>query len=244
MTFSNNPASRKIAMRRLFKQDTDTVINCYKKYDRLYYNPVNEEFISDVLLYGELWGAFCQGKIIACCYFFPLDSDFFKAHHTFSALTDFIEQPSKYMYMGYIGTDFKGLNDEDKKFFTDELCASNGLYTAFLNVVHMQTFRMGLKYILHSIPLKMCCGMEPLFSAGYTMIKLRGLDNLVVHYIFAKAVFPCENIYCTDADSTAETVKIKDTKAISALLESGYYCVDIIKEKSSDALMFRKSITD
>ena len=236
--------SKKIIMRRLFKQDTESIINCYKKYDRLYYNPVNEEFIYNVLLYGEIWGAFYNSKLIACCYFFPLGSDFFKNSATLSSLSDFIPEPSQYMYMGYIGTDFKKLENEEKQFFNKELSASNGLYSAFLNIVHMQTFRSGLKYILHCMPVKMCCSTEPLFSSGYSLIKLRGLDNLVVHYIFAKAVFPCENIYYTDKDSPCETANAKDTKTVSALLESGYCCVDIINEKCSDTFIFRKLITD
>ena len=244
MNLTSETTAKRIVMRRLFKQDTDAVINCYKKYDRLYYNPVNEEFIYNVLLYGEIWGAFKDKQLIACCYFFPLENEFFKSSNTFSSLCDFIAEPCKYMYMGYIGTNFKVLNDEEKQFFTDELSASNGLYTAFLNIVYTQTFRQGLKYILHSIPLKMCCGMEPLFSAGYSMIKLRGLDNLVVHYIFAKAVFPCENIYFTDEQCPVQAVKIKDTKTISALLEGGYCCVDIIKEKCSESLMLRKLVAD
>lgn len=244
MNLTSENTSRKVIMRRLFKQDTDAVINCYKKYDRLYYNPVNKEFICNILLCGEIWGAFFNTKLIACCYFFPLDSDFFINSNTYSAVVDFIEQPEKYMYMGYIGTDFKGMEDEEKQFFTDELSASNGLYTAFLNVVYMQTFRQGLKYVLHSIPLKMCCGMEPLFSAGYSMIKMRGLDNLVVHYIFSKAVFPCENIYYTDIDSPPKTVKASDTKKVSALLESGYCCVDFKKDENGNTFMIRKLITD
>ena len=244
MNLTTETTAKKIVMRRLFKQDTEAVINCYKKYDRLYYNPVNEEFIYNVLLYGEIWGAFKDHQLIACCYFFPLECEFFKNSNTYSAVADFIPEPCKYMYMGYVGTNFRVLNDEEKQFFTDELSASNGLYTAFLNVVHMQTFRQGLKYILHSIPLKMCCGTEPLFSAGYSMIKLRGLDNLVVHYIFAKAVFPCENIYYTDADSPVTKVKITDTKTVSALLESGYCSVDIIKGKCGDTLLLRKLIAD
>ena len=244
MNLTNESTAKRIVMRRLFKQDTDAVINCYKKYDRLYYNPVNEKFILNVLLYGEIWGAFKEDKLIACCYFFPVESEFFKNSNTCSYLADFILQPSKYMYMGYIGTDFKGLSEEEKQFFREELSASNGLYTAFLNIVHMQTFRQGLKYILHSIPLKMCCGIEPLFSSGYALIKLRGLDNLVVHYIFAKSVFPCENIYCTDDYSPRKVIKTSDTKTISALLESGYCCVDIIKDECSDSFILKELITD
>jgi len=244
MTYSNSFTEKRIVMRRLFKQDTDLIINCYKKYDRLYYNPVNENFLYNVFLCGEVWGAYKEGRLIACCYFFPLENDFFKSTDTFSSLADFIDQPQKYMYMGYIGTNFKGLPQEEKQFFTDELSAANGLYTAFLNIVLMQTFRQGLKYILHSIPLKMCCGMEPLFSGGYRMIKLRGMDNLVVHYIFAKAVFPCEDILYSFDENDTKNIELSDTKTVSALLESGYCCVDIIKEKNKNILICKKLIAD
>ena len=54
MNLTNETTAKRIVMRRLFKQDSEDVINCYKKYDRLYYNPVNEEFIYNVLLYGEI----------------------------------------------------------------------------------------------------------------------------------------------------------------------------------------------
>lgn len=244
MISNNKLTAKKIIMRRLFKQDTDLIINCYKKYDRIYYNPVNKDFLYDVLLCGEVWGAYKDSKLIACCYFFPLESEFFKNRKTYSYIADFIEEPEKYMYIGYIGTDFKGLSETDKEFFKGELSGSNGLYSAFLNIVQTQTFRAGLKYILHSIPIKMSFGLEPLFSCGYSMIKMRGLDNLVVHYIFAKAVFPCENIYLTAPDSKITQIEKSDTKTVSALLESGYCCVDIIKEKNKCVLMCRKLITD
>lgn len=244
MTYDNGLTAKRIVMRRLFKQDTDLIINCYKKYDRLYYNPVTENFLCNVFLCGEVWGAYNEGRLIACCYFFPLESDFFKETDTYSSLADFIEHADKYVYMGYIGTNFRGLPQDEKQFFTHELSAANGLYTAFLNIVHMQAFRQGLKYILHSIPLKMCCGMEPLFSAGYRMIKLRGLDNLVVHYIFSKAVFPYEDIVYTFDDSETKNIEFHDTKTISALLESGYCCVDIIKGKNNNVLMCKKLIAD
>ena len=240
MNISNQQTTRRIVMRRLFKQDLESAINCYKKYDRLYYNPVCENFLCDVLLNGEIWGAYTDSKLIACCYFFPLESDFFKTTETYTLLADFVPCPQKYMYMGYIGTDFRHFCEEEKQFFKDELSNPNGLYTAFLNIVQMQTFRKGLKYILHSIPLKMSCGITPLFAADYNLIKLRGLDNLVVHYIFAKAVFPCENIYNTDDEPPCVTIKTNDTKKVSALLESGYCAVNLF----DNSFTFKKLITD
>ena len=239
MNFENLTAKR-IVMRRLFKQDLDTILNCYKKYDVLYYNPVNENFLTDVLLNGEVWGAYLGSKVVVCCYFFPLESDFFKLSDTYSSLTDFIDEPSKYMYMGYIGTNFDNISEEEKDFLEAELDKTNGMYTVFLNVAHMQTFRQGLKYILHSVPLNLHQNPEPLFAAGYTLIKLRGLDNLVVHYIFAKAVLSCEDIYYTTDENSHRLVSVSETKTVSACLENGYCAVDV----SDDKYLMRKLITD
>ncbi len=235
---------KKVTMQRLFKQDMDIILNCYKKYDNLFYNPIDSNHITDILLCGQIWGAFYDNKLIACCYFFPMCSTFFKSENTYSYLCDFISEPKKYMFTGYIGTDFDCLSENDRIFFTDELNKSNGLYTAFLNIVQMQTFRAGLKYIIHTIPIKMCSDLEPMFSAGYKMIKMRGLEKLVVHYIFAKSIFPCDDIYCTNQQAESLKYDITNTKAISALLESGYCCVDITKENDKCLLLFQRLIAD
>ena len=244
MTLTNQTTAKKIIMRRLFKQDLNAITECYKKYDKLFYNPISDEFLKNVMLCGEIWGAFKDDNLISCCYFFPLESQFFQNQNTFSLLTDFIAQPSQYVYMGYVGTNFDSMSDDEKQFFTEELDKCHGLYTAFLNIVEMQTFRRGLKYILHSVPVKMRCGLSPLFAADYKMIKLRGLDNLVVHYIFAKSVFPNEGIYLIDEDTSAVNVNLSETKTVSALLENGYCCVNLIKEQNDDTLVCYRLVTD
>ena len=223
----DNLTAKRIVMRRLFKQDMDSIINCYKKFDELFYNPIDEDFITDVLLNGEVWGAYLGTDIVACCYFMPLECEFFKERNTFAYLADFIDEPEKYMYMGYIGTNFEAVNTEKQNFLKAELNKANGLYTAFCNVAHLQTFRQGLKYILHSTPYKLAPGLEPLFAAGYTLVKLRGLDNLVVHYIFAKAVLSCEDIYCAYDKNDTKLVPFAETKTVSAFLENGYCAVDM-----------------
>lgn len=244
MNLNSVLSEKKITVRRLFKQDIDDILKCYKKYDSLLFNPVDSTFICNVLLCGEFWGAYHGGQLIACCYFFPLESDFFKAGASHDAITDFIAQPEKYMLMGYIGTNFDILSFDDKQYFEGKLNCANGLYTAFMNIVQSQTFRRGFKYIIHILPVKTARNIKCIFDAGYSLIKMRGLEKLVPHYIFAKAVFPCEDIYRTDSESEGVHAAFSDTKKVSALLESGYCCIDIDGNLPDLQAVCRKLIAD
>lgn len=230
----------KTIIRRLFRQDMSDILSCYEQYKKLYYNPVNETFILNTLLYGEIWGAYVNNNIIACCYYLPLDSSFYAQSSSYSAIADFTENTEKYFLMGYVG--IKGeLYETD---YIENPCAptEGGLYHSFLNIAQMQGFRRGHKYIIHPMPVKLDFDIETLFRCGYKLVKIRGLENLVVHYIFAKAVFNEEDIYCVDSVEIAETAELNDTKKASALLESGYICVDLCKKENN--LYFKRLVTD
>lgn len=230
----------KIVIRRLFKQDINDAVSCYEKYKTLYHNPVSSAFIENILLCGELWGAFTGDDIIGCCYYFPLNSCFYKNSPSRETLADFIPETEKYYYMGYVGI------KEEKICRTEAECCNmpteDGLYQAFLNIAQMQAFRKGFKYLVHCCPVKLGCPLETLFSCGCKLIKLRGLEKLVVHYVFAKPVYSEENIYETDTASATEKLPLADTKKVSALLENGYCGVDYSKDK--DLLLMCRLITD
>ena len=230
----------KTVIRRLFRQDMEDILSCYEQYKQLYYNPINETFIINTLLYGEIWGAYVDNSIVACCYYLPLNSSFYAQSPSFSAIADFTENTEKYFLMGYVGIKPKIYSTD----YSENPCAptESGLYHCFLNIAQMQGFRRGHKYILHAMPVKLCFDIETLFRCGYKLIKLRGLENLVVHYIFAKAVFNEEDIYCVDSAEIAETTDLSDTKKVSALLESGYICVDLCKKENK--LYFKRLVTD
>ena len=70
-------AGTKVIIRRLFKQDMDDIAGCYSSYKSLYHNPVTTDYIENIFLCGEIWGAFIENRIVACCYYFPLNSSFF-----------------------------------------------------------------------------------------------------------------------------------------------------------------------
>lgn len=221
---------RKVIIRRLFKQDIGDIISCYGKYTNLYHNPICPAFLENVLLNGEIWGAFHDDKIIGCCYYFPLNSSFFTPSPFSESLNDFIKETDIYFYMGYVG-----IKDSNIPIYENEdsnMPAESGLYQVFLNIAQMQAFRRGLKYIIHCCPAKFSFPAETLFACGYRLIKLRGLENLVVHYIFAKPVLSEENIYETDTAYSPRKIPFDSTKKVSALLENGYCGVDYCKNEN------------
>ena len=93
----------KIVIRRLFKQDTADILSCYEEYNTLFHNPVSAEYLENIFLCGEIWGAYLGGSIIGCCYYFPMDSGFFRNTAFGSALADFTDCTGKYYFMGYVG---------------------------------------------------------------------------------------------------------------------------------------------
>lgn len=232
----------KIIMRRLFKYDINKIIDTYKEYDKLFYNPVTHSFLINVLLYGEIWGAFYDEKLIGCNYFFPLNCDFFKNTNTYSSITDFINKPEKYMYMGYVALNENYYNTKSVNFAQNKKPDSDTMYKSFLNIVQIQAFRQGYKYILHSMPVKMSENISAIFNSDYILLKLRGLDKLIVHYIFVKAVYPETNMYMIDSCSKEIKICLGNTKAISRYLENGHCGVKLERDFNSDNLIIKKLI--
>lgn len=211
----------KITMRRLFKYDAETITECFKNYSQLFFSPFTPQFISDIFLYGEFWGAFAQDTLIACSYIYPFDCELSRNEKRYEQLCDFVDTPAEYMIMGYIGFNPEIFSENNN--YSDENSVHSCLYQAFLNIAEMQTFRRGLKHVLHCAPLKTVCDVSPFFKCGYRLIKLRGLENLVVHYIFAKDVYNPEKQKGENLH-----VALGNTKVLSRFLESGYYAFDIV----------------
>ena len=228
----------RLIMRRLFKHDIPDIIRCYAAFDRLFYNPVDTSFVENVFLQGELWGAFVRDRMIACCCYFPLDSDFYRQDKSYLYLTDFITDPHSCLCAGYVGFDEEMIN---RFFDTEDVPAvKHTIYTAYLNTAHMQAFRQGFRYIVHFTPVKTAEDISPVFRCGYRLVKLRGLEKLVVHYIFARSVFACDGMdFCC-----SQTVPLSDTKKVSALLENGYLAFDIAKKDDTVYLSIAPLITD
>ncbi len=232
----------KIIMRRLFKYDIDKIVDTYKEYNKLFYNPITHSFVTNILLYGEIWGAFYNEKLIGCNYFFPLHCDFFKSTNTYSSLTDFITESENYMYMGYVALNENYYNAKLFNFAQNKKPDFDTMYKSFLNIVQIQAFRQGYKYILHSIPLKMTNNISVLFENDYILLKLRGLDKLIVHYIFVKAVCPQINLYKIDDNTKEIRICLENTKEISKYLENGYCGVKLESDFNSKNIIIKKLI--
>lgn len=230
----------KIIMRRLFLHDISEILECYNDYNTLFYNPINKSFVHEVFLEGEFWGAFSQDKLISCCYYFPLKNSFFEGCNTYNLLCDFIPCPDKYLNMGYVGINQKGKEFLDN--LSKEKSAYSGLYQSFLNIAEMQAFRRGFRCVLHYIPLKLTDNLSVLTEAGYRLIKMRGLDKLVVHYIFVKAVYSQD--LCESNCTVAETIALNDTKKLSAYLEKDWQGCQIVSDKYDVFVVVKKSVTD
>ncbi|MEG1050146.1 MAG: hypothetical protein RSE24_06355 [Oscillospiraceae bacterium] len=225
MTTDYKLSGTKIFIRRLFKQDIDLIIHCYETFDTLYFNPMTPTFANELLLRGEIWGAFVGSKIVGCCYFFNANSEFFKAYNAYDVVADFTDNLEKYLYMGYI--------------YADTEYVSGGIYQAFYNIAQVQGFRQGEKYILHSVPAKIPCDLHLLFENGFKLVKLRGMDNLVVHYIFVKSLFTGDVIYNTN-DYTTQLVCVENTKMLSKYLEHSYCGVELLYKDDGAVLVLKQ----
>lgn len=225
MTRNYTPLNTRIFIRRLFKQDIDIIVGAYKAFDVLYSNPMTPVFASELLLYGEIWGAFSGDKLVGCCYLCNAEASFFKGYDTYSSIADFIQDMKSYMYLGYI--------------YADKEYVASGIYQAFYSVAQVQSFRQGAKYILHSLPIKLPYNLQPLFKDGFRLIKMRGLDNLVVHYVFVKSLYANDTLYNTN-DYTTQLVSTANTKTLSKYLEQGYCGVNILYKDDGTVLELKQ----
>lgn len=217
MNNQNSIKDNKISLRRMFKQDIDLILASYSEYKKLFSDPITPVFINNILLEGEIWGAFSKEKLLGCCYYFPLKSNFYQKSPGYEILTDFINEPELYFCMGYVGY---AQNDLPQ-------CLKNDVYRTFLNISQMQAFRHGFKYVLHCAPVKLCGDISPVFKEKFVLIKLRGMEKLVVHYIFVKSVYSDCNIYEFDRTNT-ENISYSNTKILSKFLDKNYCATDIL----------------
>ena len=226
----------KIIMRRLFKYDTEEIIKCFEAYNQLFFSPVTPDFINSVLLEGEFWGAFVNNDIVACSYIYPFDCALSQKTERYSQLTDFISSPSEYMMLGYTG--FHKINTEQNFPLDDITSVCSNIYKAFMNTAEMQAFRHGKKCVLHCMPHKLLPVLSPVFECGYELLKLRGLEKLVVHYIFVKTVYP---VCSTPSHQKGEShcVAQNNTKALSRFLEDGYRAYDAFKDNNNTVLLLK-----
>ena len=193
-------------IRRLFKEDIPLIEKCYSRYDFLHFNPLNTEYIEQTLLSGSFWGVFCTGQITALAYIQPAEKLPFSALNAAWEITDMLNcNLADYLLRGYI--------------WTDKSCTQQELYSAFAKLWTIQAAHMGKKNILHYLPAHTEIDFRRLFRNGFLLAGLRGLDNIVPHYIFtAPAQLKKEPVKYRHT----KTCPLSDTMTISMLCEHGY----------------------
>ena len=108
----------------------------------------------------------------------------------------------------------------------------------------MQAFRRNLKKIIHCVPLKIPCDISPVFSNGFELVKLRGLEKLVVHYIFVKSIYPNNDSAAIKTKGESLDVALSNTKTLSGFLENGYCAREISKNSNEIILSLFPLVTD
>ena len=209
-------------IRRLFKEDMEKIKEYSSNFDFLHFNPLNEEYIWHILLEGAFWAVLDGQKVVSVTYLLPADSTAFTGLDAAWNITDLLDcSLENSLLCGYVHT------------YNDYL--GRDIYTPLSNLWTVQAARRGRSQLIHCMPAHIDLDMENLLNAGFELAGLRGLDNLVPHYIFTKAVsFEKRK---TQPGQQVEKCKITDTKTISMLCERGYRGFDMDVEKN---ILFRR----
>ena len=208
---------RVFTIRRLFKEDMEHIHRYSHSFDSLYFNPITDDYIWQVMLQGAFWAVYDGEKLSALTYILPADSPAFACLDASWHMQDLLGCSMDntllcgYMWVagGYTGTDF---------------------YTPLSKLWVQQAKRRNRQLLLHSMPATTDFDMENLINSGFDLVGLRGLDNLVPHYIFAKTASYNQrniNLY-TDIEKCPQA----DTRKISMLCEHGYKGFDMDVEKN------------
>ena len=209
-------------IRRLFKEDMEKIKEYSSNFDFLHFNPLNEEYIWHIMLEGAVWAVFDGQKVVSVTYLLPADSTAFTQLNAAWNVIDLLDcSLENTLLCGYV--------------HTDSSYADRDIYTALSNLWTVQAARRGRSQMIHFMPAHIDFDLERLLNAGFELVGLRGLDNLVPHYIFTKAV-SFEKIK-TQPGQQVEKCKITETKIISMLCEHNYRGFDMDVEKN---ILFRR----
>ena len=213
---------RAFTIRRLFIEDMPLVEKYSRFYDQLFFNPLSQEFIQHIFLEGAFWAVFDGETPAAVTYVLPADSDSFCRMNARWNLADLLcASIDDSLVCGYLWTD-KHYKDAD-------------FYSPMVRLWLMQASRKEKSKLIHFTPANMDADFEKLFYNGFDLVGLRGLDNLVPHYIFIRDTdFTARKI---EVYEDVKTCPVSDTKTLSMLCEKGYRAFDIDMEKN---LLFRR----
>lgn len=208
---------RTFVIRRLFIENMPIVEKYSHCYDSLFFNPLTSDFIENVFLEGAFWAVYDKDTAVAVTYVMPADSNCFSKLGIWWNLTDLLQAPiDDSLICGYL--------------WTDDRYKDTDFYSPLTRLWLMQADRRQKAKLIHCTPANMAVNFEKLFYNGFELIGLRGLDNLVPHYIFIR-----NDGFTGGKVEAYEDVKkcpVTDTKTLSMLCEKGYRAFDIDMEKN------------
>lgn len=196
---------RTFKIRRMLKPDMDFISRYQKQFDFLHHNLLSDEAVAQIMTFGEFWGVFDKGRCVSCTCIFPQSTPFFAGSAAAWQLRDMWEKiPEEMQVCGYLWVE-KGY--EPLNFFR----AAAKLWTA-------RREENGARELVYMHPAHIDIPMGGLFREDFLLEGLRGLDNLVPHWIFVKKE-------CSGNKPVRQEEKIcpaSDTKTVSKLCEHGY----------------------
>lgn len=203
-------------IRKLQKKDEEEIMKCYREFDNLHFNPIHEDFIGEILIYGQFWGVFHKEQLVACTFLLPAKQAEFQKLNAYWEVCDLLNDSLEdYMLRGYVW--------RKKEYQTSEI------YSAICKLWNIQTAKSHKYKLLYCIPSHVWFSMQRLFEEGFLLIGLRGLDNLVPHYIFTKDVALKQS---SDQNRNIVKCRMSDTKTISKLCEHKYKGFNIGSDKN------------
>lgn len=194
---------RRLKIRRLFRQEMQIALDCYRHFDFLHYNPVNRDSARQIMALGEFWGIFDGEKAVGCTYMVPSAAPFFSGSLAAWEIEDLLGiKPGEYTVCGFMWV-------EDGYDPAQFYCAAAKLWTA-----RTEETQGGVPVCC--VPAHLPVPFDSFFGRGFELAGLRGLDNLVPNYIFVKEREKNKN------ESPVTACPRRDTKAVSAACEHGY----------------------
>ena len=204
-------------LRRLFKEDMEQIHRYGRCFDSCYFNPFTEDYIWQIMLSGAFWAVYDGEKAVALTYILPADSPAFTALDAAWHMVDIMDcSLENSLLCGYVWV-AQGYTHRD-------------FYSPITRLWLHQAQRRGRQLLVHYVPAQWDFDMENLLNNGFDLVGLRGLDNLVPHYIFTRvATFGKRN---TDSWTDIKRIPLADTKTVSMLCERGYKGFDLDVEKN------------
>ncbi len=162
------------------------------------------EFVNSVFLKGEWWGVFLENELVAASWMHKASEDFYINKNSYWNIKDILDDDLEdVMICGYIYTKEK----------------SEEIYSLLFNIFNMQSLKKEKNTLIHLLSAYEVWALKSIFYQDFKMLALRGLENVTPHYIFIKkASLINENI----EEKITDKIDIKNTKAISKMLEKGY----------------------